>query len=105
MRAPVKAANHYAPQLEPLKDAPARPESAPSVGVEQEQAESHSLDHAHRRGLERDPEVADRIHRLIETGRTNEQVARHFSLLDLGITAQEVAACRKAPDCLAGVHA
>lgn len=105
VRAPVKADNHHAPQLEPLRDAPARPGSAPSVGVDQEQAESHSLDHAHGRGLERDPDVADRIHRLIETGRTNEQVARHFSLLDLGITAQEVAACRKAHDCLAGAHA
>lgn len=42
-----------------------------------------------------DASVLDSIHGLIATGRTNEQVARHFSLLDFGITADDVEACRR----------
>jgi hypothetical protein len=51
-----------------------------------------------RKCFERDSEILQNINRLIATGRTNEQVARHFSLVDFGISVDEVEACRQGND-------
>lgn len=54
-----------------------------------------------QKDFERDTEILQNINRLIATGRTNEQVARHFSLADFGISVDEVEACRQRNDATA----
>ena len=83
-------ARHAVTQLEPLKALKARPGSAPAIRVE---VGDNSLETA-QQSVGRDQEVLDCICRLIDTGRTDGQVARHFSLLEHCVTPDEVAACR-----------
>ena len=81
------------PKLEPVRF-PSRPGSAPALRLGLPLWHTLSSEPA-QQSAERDIEVLDNINRLIATGRTNEQVARHFSLIDFGISIDEVEACRK----------
>ena len=44
--------------------------------------------------LEDRDELLKKVHQLIASGRTNEQVIRHFSLIDSCVDIIEVEACR-----------
>jgi hypothetical protein len=82
--------------LEPPKQLAERQESVPIMGMELAAVPVHVQEvPAAGKPLERSSDVLHRIHHLIGTGRTNEQVMRHFSLIDFGISTDEVEACRE----------
>jgi hypothetical protein len=80
-------------KLQPMKLL-SRPSSAPAPCLELPVCHKLSPE-LERKCSERDSEILQNINRLIATGRTNEQVARHFSLVDFGISIDEVEACRQ----------
>jgi hypothetical protein len=91
------SSEQHVSKLQPLKLL-SRPGSAPALRLGLPVCHMLSPE---QKCFERDSEILQNITRLIATGRTNEQVARHFSLVDFGISVDEVEACRQRNDATA----